>query len=334
MYFFCTPLTEVTSELLARVEPTIWDVLIAIFAGTAGLIALTRKDRISNIVPGTAIATALMPPLCTVGFGIATRNINFVLGSAYLFFINSFFICFVSAIGFRFMHVASPNGEKQNKKKHVLLWAVVVIVILPSIYLAWNIVDETMTQSNYREFINEQFDFEKTQVFDDKLDVKNKKMEVVLIGDEIGQADIKRIEKNKKIYELEDYKLEVNQMPVSEGITESQIKDMIDGKKSFDINGQEIIIEGAKTEEQKYNEMEKELMILYPEIDEVGIAKMMDKDGKEKTIVLIESENEISIEKRQIIQKWIKEKTGAEMEIVSAMEPLLGVSEEIKKEAE
>ena len=333
VYFFCTPLTEVTSELLARVEPTIWDVLIAIFAGAAGLIALTRKDRISNVVPGTAIATALMPPLCTVGFGIATRNLNFVLGAAYLFFINSFFICFVSAVGFRFMHVVSPNQEKAKPKKHVVMWIVVIIAILPSIYLAWNIVDETITQSNYREFINDQFDFEKTQVFDDKLDINNKKIEVVLIGDEISQNDINRIDKNKKIYELADYKLEVNQMPVSDGITESQIKDMIDGKKTFDINGQKIIIEGAKTEEQRYDEMEKELMILYPEIDEVGIAKMMDKDGKEKNIVLIESEEGISFEKRQIIQAWIKEKTGNEMEIVTAIEPLVKIDVE-EKEAE
>ncbi len=91
LYFLFTPLNDAQSELLARTEPTIWDVLIALFGGLAGIIAGSRKEK-SNAIPGVAIATALMPPLCTEGYGLVTWNIYYFFGAFYLFFINSVFI--------------------------------------------------------------------------------------------------------------------------------------------------------------------------------------------------------------------------------------------------
>lgn len=317
IYFILTPLTEVTSELIARTEPTIWDVLIAIFAGIAGLIGLTRRDRISNIVPGTAIATALMPPLSTLGYGIAMGNLQFIFGAAYLFFINSFFICLVSSIGFRIMHITNPSQDKvKSSKSRMIFWIVTIITIIPSIYLAWNIVNETIIQKNYSDFIENQFNFDKTQVFDDSIDLKNKKIEVIVIGEELSEEDIKNIEKNKKLYDLENYKLEIDQMPVSEGVTKNDVKGILDGSELVDLNNKDLILKKAISKEKKYDEMKKELMILYPEINKVGIAEMMDKDGKEKDLLIVDSSKEINEDTKNIIQKWIKEKTGEEIEIV------------------
>lgn len=317
IYFILTPLTEVTSELIARTEPTIWDVLIAIFAGIAGLIGLTRRDRISNIVPGTAIATALMPPLSTLGYGIAMGNLQFIFGAAYLFFINSFFICLVSSIGFRIMHITNPSQDKvKSSKSRMIFWIVTIITIIPSIYLAWNIVNETIIQKNYSDFIENQFNFDKTQVFDDSIDLKNKKIEVIVIGEELSEEDIKNIEKNKKLYDLENYKLEIDQMPVSKGVTKNDVKGILDGSELVDLNNKDLILKKAISKEKKYDEMKKELMILYPEINKVGIAEMMDKDGKEKDLLIVDSSKEINEDTKNIIQKWIKEKTGEEIEIV------------------
>ena len=97
IYFFVTPLHEARSELLARTTPSIWDVLIAFFGGMAGIVAGTRKNK-GNVIPGVAIATALMPPLCTAGFGLATGHMLYFLGAIYLFFINSLFICIATYI--------------------------------------------------------------------------------------------------------------------------------------------------------------------------------------------------------------------------------------------
>lgn len=320
IYFTVSPLSEAKSELLARISPTIWDVLIAVFAGTAGLIALTRKDRVSNVVPGTAIATALMPPLCTVGYGIAEGKWNFILGAAYLFFINSFFICLVSSLGFHFMKVVDPSQEKKGSKKHIIFWSFVIISILPSVYVAWNIVNETITQNNYKNFINSQFRFEKTQVFSDKIDMERKKIDVVLIGEKISDSEIEEIKENRNAYELEKYKVNVEQMAVSEGVTEDEIKNILRGGKTVNLNGEEIPISEIIHDSDGYDEVKNELMILYPEIEEAGIAQMRDKDGEETKALIIKSQNELDLENLDIIKKWIKEKTGSEMEIIQSID--------------
>lgn len=143
IYFSITPLNEAQSELLARTYPTIYDVLIAFCGGTIGIIAVTRKEK-SNAIPGVAIATALMPPLCTVGYGIAMGNLKFVLGAFYLFFINSFFIGLATVIVVRFLRFKSVNwvdeGLHKRLKSYLIYFS--IIVILPSIYMAYNVIQK------------------------------------------------------------------------------------------------------------------------------------------------------------------------------------------------
>ena len=110
IYFLISPISDAQSELLARTTPTIWDVMIALFGGLAGIVATTRKS-ISNVIPGVAIATALMPPLCTAGFGLATGNLSFFFGAFYLYFINSVFISLSSFIIVRFLKFQKKMPE-------------------------------------------------------------------------------------------------------------------------------------------------------------------------------------------------------------------------------
>src|SRR5690606_27026779 len=133
IYFSFTPLDDAQSELLARTEPTIWDVLIALFGGLVGIIAGSRKEK-SNAIPGVAIATALMPPLCTAGYGLATMNPYYFLGAFYLFFINSVFISLSTYLIVRFMKYPKKEflDNKQEKRVQTYITIFTILTIVPS----------------------------------------------------------------------------------------------------------------------------------------------------------------------------------------------------------
>ena len=132
LYFLVSPLSANSSELLARTTPSIYDVLIALFGGLAGMVAQTRQDRTSTVIPGVAIATALIPPLCTAGFGIATGQSRFFFGAFYLFFINSVFIAMATYLVVRFLKYQKkafldPVRER-NVKRSMLVISLVTFV--------------------------------------------------------------------------------------------------------------------------------------------------------------------------------------------------------------
>lgn len=141
LYFSITPINNSTSELLARITPTIWDVLIAIFGGLAGIIGMTRKEK-SNIIPGVAIATALMPPLCTAGYGLATHQLRYFFGAFYLFILNSYFICTSSIIILLILNVSKHTIAKNKSHKSVLRKSIIltILLIIPSIFVSINMV--------------------------------------------------------------------------------------------------------------------------------------------------------------------------------------------------
>lgn len=151
LYFTISPLDVAQSELLARTSPNIWDVLIAFFGGSAGIIAITRKSM-SNVVPGVAIATALMPPLCTAGFGIAQGNWSYFGGAFFLYTINSVFIAISTLLFVNIFHLPKRHyiDEKTEKRNNRLIAIAVTLMIIPSIYFAYNLVK----QNQFTQFAN------------------------------------------------------------------------------------------------------------------------------------------------------------------------------------
>ncbi|MGN0484043.1 MAG: TIGR00341 family protein [Lachnospiraceae bacterium] len=145
LYFMVSPITTASSEILARTSPTIWDVLIAFFGGFAGIIGFTRKEK-SNIIPGVAIATALMPPLCTAGYGLAVHSWQYFAGAMYLFLINTYFIALATGIGLIIMKV--PQRKKMRpeiaRKLKRNLVRNTILFILPSIFLGGRLVRQEM----------------------------------------------------------------------------------------------------------------------------------------------------------------------------------------------
>lgn len=214
IYFSITPIYGAESELLARTEPTVWDVLIALFGGLAGIIAGSRKEK-SNAIPGVAIATALMPPLCTAGYGLATGNLLYFFGAFYLFFINSVFISLSTYLIVRFMGYPKKQFLDRAKEKRVQTYITVftLLTLIPSIFLAYGIVKKTFWNEQARQFVALEMQFPKTQILNSEFDYSpdKKTITVSLIGELITEEEIGILTKKIKDLGLNETELIVHQ---------------------------------------------------------------------------------------------------------------------------
>ena len=210
LYFYISPVQTATSELLARTEPNIFDVFIAIFGGLAGIIGQTRKT-LDNVIPGVAIATALMPPLCTAGYGLATGNWQYFFGAIYLFFINTFFIFFASFIVLK--GVYSLPFHKQDKeliRRNQLIFLVIgLIMAIPSIYAGYDMTIKYSESNHMEQFIKNDINQEgRRQVIDYSLDQTNKLVDIVVIGAPVTSEERAQLDnKLQKDEYLQNYTL-------------------------------------------------------------------------------------------------------------------------------
>ncbi len=158
LYFSVTPLGQPTSEILKRTQPNLLDGLVAVFGGLAGIISVTRKDQ-SNAIPGVAIATALMPPLCVSGFGIANGNWNVMLNAFYLFFLNSFFIALTTYIMIRFMRFPyrAHVDERDARRTKIIIAVFSALLIFPSISILRKVYHQQERLEQATAFVNQYF---------------------------------------------------------------------------------------------------------------------------------------------------------------------------------
>lgn len=192
LYFLITPLDQAQSELLARTRPTIFDVLIAIFGGSIGIIASSRKEK-TNAIPGVAIATALMPPLCTAGYGLANGYWRYFFGAFYLFFINSVFICLSTFVFVRYLKFKKVSFVDEAREKQVKIYLVLfaVLTIIPSVYAAVGVVSETLFRTRAQTFIKDVFQFPDTQIIKSEMEYNRQesKIKLVLIGEPLNARE-------------------------------------------------------------------------------------------------------------------------------------------------
>ncbi|MBO4282227.1 MAG: TIGR00341 family protein [Bacteroidales bacterium] len=197
IYFFLSPLNEARSELLARTSPTIFDVLIAFFGGMAGIIAISQKKQSVTVISGVAIATALMPPLCTAGYGLGTGQTRYFFGAFYLFFINAFFIALATLIIVRYLQFPSKTYldplRNRTVKRFITIFS--IIVLTPSIFMAVRVIRETSFQSESTRYINEiqkSKIFENTQILNVQKNYSHKHSTITLslIGEELNKKEI------------------------------------------------------------------------------------------------------------------------------------------------
>ncbi len=213
VYFALTPLAEAHSELLARTSPTIWDVLIALFGGLAGVVGSTRRER-SNVVPGVAIATALMPPLCTAGYGLATGNVAYFAGAFYLFFINSVFIAASTFVMVRVMRLPEVTyiDAAASRRAHRWLAAAVVVTALPSVFLAQRLVAKEVFNARAARFIAVAFPADApTFIVDRDLDAGRRQVRVTVVGTPITDAQRQTLQAMLPSHGLEGATLRIDQ---------------------------------------------------------------------------------------------------------------------------
>ena len=212
LYFLISPIGDAHAELLARTAPNIYDVLIALFGGFAGITAITSKFK-GNILPGVAISTALMPPLCTAGYGIATFQIPYFLGALYLYFINTVFIILSAYLYLKFIHY--PREEKSSsdsaiKANRIIFW-VSIITIIPSIYLGYGLVSENNFNRNANKYINAEFNFNNTLVVKKAITPSQYKVEIFLAGAKVDSVYLRGLILKKDMYNLSNATVEINQ---------------------------------------------------------------------------------------------------------------------------
>ncbi len=283
LYFLVTPLVEYQPEILARTTPTTLDILVAIFGGVAGIVAGSRKEK-SNVIPGVAIATALMPPLCTSGFGLATGNWNFFFGAFYLFMLNSIFICGSTVVGVRYLRFPLKKFLDKQRERKVRNWmaAVMIIMIFPSLWIFYGVVKESWFKRHADRFVKEVVVIKGARLVDKKFIYNDTlpAIELFMIGMEIPEDTIKKWQGKMNAYGLDKTHLDVFGI----GESKSTIPDMelLSGKLKETVQADVVqqlyaLNQAELTNHEKQIELlEKELLKQQPrDIRMASVAKEM-----------------------------------------------------------
>lgn len=312
IYFSITPITTAGSEILARTSPTIWDVIIAFVGGVAGMVGLTR-NKSSNVIPGVAIATALMPPLCTAGYGIATRQLSIFLGAGYLFFINGFFISISTFAVTKALRLTTKDNidyEKENRVRRFILIAS-IIVMIPSMISALWMITKTINQKDLNSFISSELSNQ--YVLSKNIDYKNDIITLVTVGDNIDSNELKVLNEKIAEYGLKDKKLIIKQ----EGIDMSNLEQYIESLKSNQSNIYSN--KNTSTDTSNQNEVNREaifneIKFIYPDIEKVYIGYLYgeNKEDDNVEILIIYSNDQNVNDNKDNIENWFKSRINSE----------------------
>ena len=323
IYFTISPITEAQSELLARTSPTLYDVLIALFGGAAGILAISTKSK-NNVIPGVAIATALMPPLCTAGYGLAVSNTSYFFGAFYLYFINTVFIAFTTCIGVRLLHFHRKKFVDREKMKRVNYYiiSIVIITMLPASYMTWNIIKQSVTENNVEKFVRDELNNNGTYIISYEYDSKTKTLNVVAIGKPISVGAIAKAQKSMADYKLDDYTLKVIQ-----GVSSDSLLAIQRNKKGLAVSGEG---NSSKWQEQAYqnvalqkqlaaytrypvlaNDMKRELKVVCPAAKSLVLSQSSEcfldtALTKGYVMAVVKTNNTLAKDDRQQLYEWLK----------------------------
>lgn len=211
-YFLISPISTAHSELLARTSPTIYDVLIALFGGLAGIVAISSKQK-GNIIPGVAIATALMPPLCTAGYGLATLQFNYFFGAFFLFTINAVFIAISSVIISQILKFPIRTIVGNEHKKRINRWISVIItlILIPSVYFGYVLVQQEKFTEKAIRYVNAISITEGNYLLKNEINPKNKTITLIYGGASLNETQKGEIRDKAAAYMLDDVKIEFQQ---------------------------------------------------------------------------------------------------------------------------
>ena len=331
IFFLISPVAEGQSELLARTSPTIYDVFIALLGGLAGVVALSTEKK-GNVIPGVAIATALMPPLCTAGYGLATGSAAYFFGAFYLYFINSVFISLATFTGVRVMHFqrkAFVDKARELKVRRYIVF-IVILTLCPAIYLTVGIIRDMVFNGAANRFVNEQLMFEGTQILDKKIlcNADCNEIRIVLIGQEVPEASLTLARAKMKEYNLEDTKLTVMQGTNNETLDISSLRAMVMEdfyKKSEErLQEQKQQIATLTSDLEKYHRFDAlsvtlapELRVLYPEVKSIALSHAIEQQidslqADTLTFAIVQLGKQPKPAEQEKMTQWLKARLGTD----------------------
>lgn len=290
LYFLISPLSDAQSELLARTKPTIYDVFIAFFGGLAGILAASRKQEKVTVVSGVAIATALMPPLCTAGYGLGTGQFIYFFGAFYLFFINAFFIALATYLMVRYLHFPRKKfldpATERKVRRGIAIFTVVVLV--PSVFIAINVVRETSFDNDAIKYVNDiQTNpvMQNVQIISQQRTFSSKGSEIAisLVGEPLTSEQVAVLQQRMEEMGLKNTKLTIRQAggaSLDVGTQAKMLQDFIEDKdrtieqKDSLIQElrQQIVLEQTRAQVTA-EQLAHELSVLYPHIHDISMAK-------------------------------------------------------------
>ena len=325
LYFATSPLSEAQSELLARTSPTIYDVFIAIFGGAAGILALSTRGN-TNVIPGVAIATALMPPLCTAGFGLASGNWLYFLGAFYLYFINTVFIAFATYVGVRMMRFPTKSFPDKSREKKVqrYLLTVIIVTMCPSIYMTYTIVRQTIFSANVNNFIQTEMSQMGATVISKETDYKSQKISLTLIGRELNERQQDSLRGFLKRYHLENARLTFiqgyhsKQLPVQQILSAEQSKTaLLTEQHNKEVRSLKEQLRYYENYQQLSLDLRPEVAILFPQTSDLHLAPVLTPahdSVKADTFVLATTrvKSKLSAEERTQLQRWLQQRIATD----------------------
>jgi uncharacterized hydrophobic protein (TIGR00271 family) len=319
IYFFVSPLNEAHSEILARTSPNIYDVLIAIFGGLAGILATSSRLK-GNVIPGVAIATALMPPLCTAGYGLATFQLEFFFGALYLFVINTVFIALATLVTarllkFPFKHL--PENITEIKAKRIA-WVIAIVTVLPSLYFGVDLVRQNKFNKNANRFIEYEAVFPNDYLLQKVIDTKSRSITLTYGGSPITTEQIENLKLKLDNYNLAGANVEIRQGFSYLQDNQDQNKNSLSVelmKKELELLSFQNKFDSISLHKSLSNSIFRELKAQYREIESVSIQQTDNiSDSLENIIWLsyIYSATPLEQKDRRKIEDWLKVRVKAE----------------------
>lgn len=319
LYFLLSPFKDAQSELLARTAPNIYDVLIAFFGGLVGVIALTRVEK-GNPIPGVAIATALMPPLCTAGYGLAIGNLSYFGGALYLYTINCFFICISTFLIVKLLKYPKVKFVDQEREKKITktISTLILVILIPSFYLAYLLLQEKKYSQNVDNFIQNEFTSKGyTLIYENTHFNQNpKKIELAFLAKKFDSLEIKELNNKLLSYNLGNTNLVIRQD--STDLKRDILAEI--NKQSRNVSEKDVTIQNLRRELSTYtfddSDLIKEINILFPELAPFSIGKQLvvvnpDSSFYQNTITYT-AQKPLNPEVSAKLKKWLENKLQTE----------------------
>ncbi|MBO9635043.1 MAG: TIGR00341 family protein [Chitinophagaceae bacterium] len=313
LYFLISPLNEAHSELLARTSPNIYDVLIALFGGLAGAVAICSRNR-GNVIIGVAIATALMPPLCTAGFGLATLDFQFFIGAFYLFFLNTVFIAWATLLAVRFMKfpIRHKEDEKAEARSQRITWLIVILTLAPSVYFGCLVVQKARFEERASLFIDKEGNIEGDYLLSKNIDADNNSITLVYGGRQIDSAQIIALQKRLSAYNLGNTSLQVRQGFAAISETDSKMKDNMNAAinaRKAEASSLQLVIDSLAAQTALNEQVYKELKAQYPELGSAFLQQGInrnDSSGTTTYMAVLSMNKALAGADQQKLQRWLE----------------------------